>query len=508
MGPKTDTSNLLPPFIFPGKTAKERKHIAALKGQGRIRSIGPRLYTSVPEDKLESVVRSSWAVIVAKLFPATLISHVTALTYQPTENGEIYLTASTHRDLKLPGLTIKFMRGPVPFEGDVDFMGMKASSFERALLENLAAAKRSLGGRAISKEEIQARLEEVLRHKDEEGLKKLRERAKVISQWLDMELEFKRLDRIIAALLGTKPRERLRSEQAIARAQGSPFDPKCFSRLEILFAHLRHLPLKEIKEKNKSPVHFIHKAFFETYFSNYIEGTTFEVKEAEEVIFGNRVPSARLSEAHDILSTYKIISNPNEMMRLPGSAQDLEEILKSRHRFLFEERSDILRGKFKKANNQAGSNVSVPPDYVKGTLQKGFELYQSLPGGLARAIFIQFFISDIHPFNEGNGRISRIMMNAELYAQGLTTIIIPNVYRNDYLSNLKALHRKSDTENYTRMLSIAHEFSALDFSDYNAVKSVIESKNWFREPDGAKLKDIEVKGRGLVALFQSSTRDQ
>ncbi len=29
------------------------------------------------------------------------------------------------------------------------------------------------------------------------------------------------------------------------------------------------------------------------------------------------------------------------------------------------------------------------------------------------------------------------------------------------------------------MLALAHEFFALDFSDYNSVKSVIESKNWF-----------------------------
>lgn len=487
MEPRTDPLSLLPPLIFPGKTAKERKHIANLKQQGRIRSIGPKLYTSVPEDKIDSVVRSSWAVIVSKLFPASLISHITALTYKPTTNGEIFLTSSTNRNLKLPGLTIRFMRGSAPIESDVDFMGMKASSFERALLENLSAAKGSLAGRAMSREGIEERLEEILRRKGEEGLNKVRDKAKEISKWLDMEIEFKRLDRIVGALLGTKPKESLKSEQAISRSQGAPFDPKCFSRLEILFAHLRHLPLKEIQEKNKSPEHFNHKAFFEAYFSNYIEGTIFEIKEAEGIVFDKKVPTARPIDAHDILSTYHIVSDPNEMRRLPQSAQELEEIIKSRHKILFEKRPDILPGEFKTINNQAGSTVFVHPDYVKGTLQKGFELYRSLPVGLARAIFMQFFISDIHPFNDGNGRISRIMMNVELYARELTTIIIPNVYRSDYLLNLKALSRRSDPENYTRMLSIAHEFSALDFSDYSAAKSGIESKNWFREPDEARI---------------------
>ncbi len=102
--------------------------------------------------------------------------------------------------------------------------------------------------------------------------------------------------------------------------------------------------LKKLKRKIKSPEHFNHKAFFEAYFSNYIEGTVFEVKEAERIVFDNKIPSARPADAHDILSTYKIVSDPNAMRRLPRSAQDLEEILKSRHKFLFEERPDILPG--------------------------------------------------------------------------------------------------------------------------------------------------------------------
>jgi hypothetical protein len=375
MEPNIDLENLLPPFIFPGKTSKERKHIATLKEQGRIRSIGPKLYTSVPKEKVESVVRSSWTLIVSKLFPTALVSHITALTYLPTKNGEIFLTGTTNRNLKLPGLTIRFMRGAAPIDGDADFMGMKASSFERALLENLAAAKGTLASRASSQEDIESRLEEVLRQKGEEGLNSVRVKAKEISKWLNMELEFKRLDRIIGALLGTKPREGLLSEEAIARAQGSPFDANCFGRLEILFAHLRHLPLKEIKETSKSLSHFNHKAFFEAYFSNYIEGTIFEVKEAEKIVFDKKMPTSRPADAYDILSNYKIVSDPNEIRRLPRNAQDLEDLLKDRHKFLFEERPNILPGKFKTKNNQAGSTVFVHPDYVKGTLQKGFDLY-------------------------------------------------------------------------------------------------------------------------------------
>lgn len=40
---------------------------------------------------------------------------------------------------------------------------------------------------------------------------------------------------------------------------------------------------------------------------------------------------------------------------------------------------------------------------------------------------MKFLISEIHPFNDGNGRLARIMMNAELVAENEEKIIIPTV---------------------------------------------------------------------------------
>ncbi len=87
--------------------------------------------------------------------------------------------------------------------------------------------------------------------------------------------------------------------------------------------------------KSKTTDHFINKSFFEAYFSNYIEGTIFELPEAEDIIFNKRVPISRPKDAHDILKTFNIISDPNEMKKIPESAKDLELLIKKRHSFLF-----------------------------------------------------------------------------------------------------------------------------------------------------------------------------
>ena len=98
-----------------------------------------------------------------------------------------------------------------------------------------------------------------------------------------------------------------------------------------------------------------------------------------------------------------------------------------------------------------------------------------------------FLISEVHPFADGNGRVCRILMNAELYSQELSTIIIPTVYREDYLLSLRALTRRSRPDPVIKMLLRAQKFSALDFSLYRRILKELENRNWFREPDEAKL---------------------
>ena len=51
---------------------------------------------------------------------------------------------------------------------------------------------------------------------------------------------------------------------------------------------------------------------------------------------------------------------------------------------------------------------------VRGTFEKGYEFYQAIEHPFAKALYMMFMISEVHPFNDGNGRISRIMMNSEL----------------------------------------------------------------------------------------------
>jgi len=478
---------LIPPLLFPSPDASERKRLEALKKQKLIYRAGPRLYASVPKKELEKTVRTNWSQIVSKLFPAAILSHRSAIEFTPDEQGFIHLTANTNRIVEYPGLRLKFHKGPKALASDHDFLTMKSSSLERALLENLSVRRTGSIIAGLPVEVLEKRLEEILQNNGEMALNKIREGARTIAQTHQWMPEFNKLNQIIGALLGSKKTSGLKSRKAVARAIGRPYDSDCIERLEGLFAQLKQTSFKALIDPGRGSEHFFNKAFFEAYFSNYIEGTTFEIEEAEEIVFDKKPLLKRLKDSHDIIGTFEIVSDPNEMRKTPKNVDDLLALLKIRHRKMMSQRAEVAPGEFKTKPNRAGDTHFVHPDHILGTLEQGFGFYLALPKGFCRAAYIMFFVAEIHPFMDGNGRVARMMMNAELVSANTSTIIIPNVYREDYLLSLRALSRRVRPEPLIKMLQKAYDFSNLDFSKYDKIFKTLQKNNWFSEPDEAQI---------------------
>jgi Fic family protein len=307
-----------------------------------------------------------------------------------------------------------------------------------------------------------------------------------------MRNEFEKLNKLISAILSTKPSKILSSPLAVARAFGNPYDPARLTLFENLFVALKQQEFTNRPEKNTSHQSFRNFAFFEAYFSNYIEGTEFEIEEARRIIETETPIPTRDEDSHDVLGTYKLVSNTTEMNTTPAAPEQMLEILLYRHQVLLSARTSKNPGQFKNKNNKAGETYFVDHTLVKGTLTKGFDYYQVLTHPFARAIYMMFLVSEVHPFLDGNGRIARVMMNAELVKDSQSKIIIPTVYLDDYVGALRLLTRQNEPSAFIRMMQKAWEFSATIFGDnIDAMEKHLEASNAFKEHDKAKLKIIQ-----------------
>jgi Fic family protein len=447
--------------IIIGK-ADRSKEIRGLENKGLIRKIAPRIYTSVLGESPEKIIRRNWYRLISDLFPDAFLSHRSALERSPTAEGHIYLTRSYKNTVELPGLILHFAKGPAPLEDDQTFFqNLKASSLPRAWLENLQQTKGS-GERvkALSREQLEEKIEAFLRLKGEATVNQIRDRARDIAPILGMEKEFTVLNQLITDLLGTGLSKNLVSPIARARVLGEPVDPDRIELFESVYEDLAKREYPDYPNKNKSLQSYRNFAFFESYFSNYIEGTEFTVDEAKHIIATASPLPARDEDSHDVLGTYQIVSNSNEMSILPESPDQLLVLLKERHAILLSERKSKNPGEFKDKNNRAGSTEFVDLELVPGTLKRGFDWYSLLKHPFAKGVYMMFMISEVHPFLDGNGRIARVMMNAELSAKNFAKIIIPTVYREDYMGALKKLTKQRNPDAYIRMMRRAWEFSS------------------------------------------------
>jgi hypothetical protein len=218
--------------------------------------------------------------------------------------------------------------------------------------------------------------------------------------------------------------------------------------------------------------------FFEAYFSNFIEGTEFSVDEAEVIVETRTVPQNRPEDGHDILGTFEALTDPQLRAAVPATPDELFELLERRHRLVMAGRPEKRPGQLKEKPNQAGSYIFVAPNLAEGTLIEGYRRADDLPAGFPRAAFQLFVISEVHPYDDGNGRVARAAMGAELSAAGQARLVVPIVFRNEYLAALRGLSREGRCDLYVRMLAHAWRWTAgMPWADRGAVDGYLAATN-------------------------------
>jgi hypothetical protein len=440
---------------------------------GELRSIASGIVTSRPEAHWPALIQQNKMRLLAALYPNAVIGFSTA--FNGMQGADVYLSYTYNRDVVLPGLNIFLKRAVGPVAGDSPWNNSKLywPSEARVFLDNLTRDKK--GGRNVSRAALEERLLSICDIKGEARLQSLREKAEAIAPALLRSVESKALSTIIGAILGSRPAKELQS--ASVRGHAGGLDSERLSLFDKLAAYLRVTPLPEVLDAAPtSSSSRANLAFLESYFSNFIEGTEFEIGEVVGIVFEGRVFDNRPQDSHDILGVYRQSLDPAWRSAPLSQAADPLTLLQERHADMMRERP----GGVKVVANRAGNTKFVAPRLVRGTFIEAAKRLDDLPPGLPRALYAMFIVTEIHPFADGNGRIARLMMNAELSAADQCRIVVPTLYREPYLDGLRVATREGNFDTYARtMVKVQQWTSQLDFSDLDNVLEVVRATNAF-----------------------------
>ncbi len=462
--------------------------------RGELARVARGIYTSDTQVAPAEVVRRRWREIVGRRFPGAVVTDRTAKWAQP-HDGYLFLASTRETTLVLPGLTVVSRRGPGPVEGDIAMgAGVHLASRPRALLDNTRSTrKRSERPPAtLTRAELADWIDHLCAVDGTATISTYRDTAETLADVLDVSperVEF--LNDLVGAALGT--RESTAGSAAMkARSIGAPYDQSRITRFELLAAYLRDVtsthPALPVDQARRATL-----PFWEAYFSNFIEGTEFTPDEAERIVFDGVMPADRPDDAHDIQGTYRLVADDTEMRRRAASAEEFRDQLKEWHRRILGGRVDKRPGEFKRSPNQAGSTVFVAPDLVEGTLRRGYEILQDLTTPTQRGAFAAFLVAEVHPFDDGNGRLARAAMNAEYVAGDEQRAVIPTITRNDYLRALRRLSRQDRPDLFVTYLDRIRRWTTrIDWSTLDGTRGQLERANAFVDANDAEDRGIQL----------------
>ena len=439
-----------------------RAHLSRLAKSGRAMRLTRGIYVvgaSLPPD---AVARHHRLAVVAAIWPGAVLCGRTAFAGAEPVGGFLYVAhpePGRMADVALPGLTLRVQVGPGRLPGDMAMPhGLSLSGAARRLVENVNVRGRPIPSRAGTAA-VEDAIDEIARRGGAGGVRNVLAELDVISGYFDPAA----VDAVrtrLTAVLGTFGDARIASRRLRSRLRGSPFDQHRIDLLSGLVEFLQgRAPAPRPALGGNTRWGWL--SFFEAYFSNFIEGTEFGVEEARAIAIDGVVPAARPADAHDVAATYRLASDAVDAARVPRSGDELAEILRERHAVLMAARPELRPGQMKTSHNYAGGYRFVDPELVVGTLREGFSRLDPLVDPFARAVAMMLLVTECHPFDDGNGRVARLVANAELSAAGQVRFVIPTVFRTNYLVALNAVSNGAGRgESLVAVLDFAQRWTA------------------------------------------------
>ena len=204
------------------------------------------------------------------------------------------------------------------------------------------------------------------------------------------------------------------------------------------------LDILQSEKKNKYSGGIYHKTQIDlTYNSNYIEGSRLTYDQTRYIFETNTI-----SVENEVLNVDDVIETVNhfrciDMIIDNAKASLSQKFIKELHLILKSGTSDSRKdwfavGDYKKMPNEVGGMITVLPEDVADEMKSLLAEYNSKDNKTFEDI-LEFHVKfeKIHPFQDGNGRVGRLIMFKECLKYNIVPFIIEDTLKLFYYRGLK-----------------------------------------------------------------------
>ncbi|MBX7148721.1 Fic family protein [bacterium] len=193
------------------------------------------------------------------------------------------------------------------------------------------------------------------------------------------------------------------------------------------------------------------------YNSNAIENSTLTLDETEKILLEMEV--SRRMNVREVFEA-KNLARVTEYIRNHAHKKELNlDMILTLHSLLLGNINDKIAGRLRIKGEyvRVGKHIAAPPEHLPALINEllteensDYETYF-----LDKIARFHLKFETIHPFNDGNGRIGRILVNYQLLHLGFPGIIIRNKEKKEYMKGFAEYQKNKNTKITEKIFSKA-----------------------------------------------------
>ncbi|MDP1722802.1 MAG: Fic family protein [Candidatus Gottesmanbacteria bacterium] len=193
------------------------------------------------------------------------------------------------------------------------------------------------------------------------------------------------------------------------------------------------------------------------YNSNAIENSTLSLPETEKILLEMEVSrQVSVREVYEVKNLARVAA----FIRALSKDRELsKELICTLHGMLLVGINDGIAGRFRRVNEfvRVGKFIAPAPEHIDRLMDRLFEEYTGNLNQYPLDAIARFHLEfeTIHPFNDGNGRIGRALINLQLQRIGFPNIIIRDKEKQEYYRGFSQYRDDKKTSITERVLTRA-----------------------------------------------------